>query len=239
MSERLRARGAQFVLPSLAVVGVLLAVAAAQPATPSLPDLAQQLPSGFTHDDHETLQCFTCHENTAGHGALTVTTIEDCRACHHASDAAAPCARCHAAPPETGFAVVRAVSFSVPAGDARRSLAFPHERHNDLDCASCHTQGVALTVAADLDCASCHEDHHMVESDCAACHASAPVSAHPPAEVHVTCSGASCHQDVPFESVPRTRAFCLGCHGEMALHEAPLDCVTCHILPAPRSEGGR
>jgi hypothetical protein len=234
MTERLRARGAPLVLPSLAIVGVLLAVVAARPATPDPPAVAQQVPSGFTHDDHETLQCFTCHENTAGHGALTVTTPEDCRACHHAPATAVPCQRCHTEAPTERFEVSRAVAFSVPAGDPHRSLAFPHDRHATIDCARCHTQGTALAVAADLDCESCHQDHHTTASECASCHAPVHVSAHPPAEVHLTCSGAACHQDVPFESVPRTRAFCLGCHRAMSQHEAPRDCAECHILPAPR-----
>jgi hypothetical protein len=196
--------------------------------------VVQQAVLGFAHRDHEDLQCFTCHENTAGHGALTVTTIEDCRSCHHAPASAVPCVSCHATSPGERYEVTRPVSFSVPAHDAARRLAFPHDRHADLDCASCHTEGTALAVPAELDCASCHEDHHTTASDCASCHAPVHASAHPPAEVHVTCSGAACHQDVPFESVPRTREFCVGCHAEMILHEAPQDCATCHILPAPR-----
>ncbi|MGE0159971.1 MAG: hypothetical protein AB7T31_11230 [Gemmatimonadales bacterium] len=221
-------------VPSLAIAGVVLAAGATSPASPRTAALPQQVPSGFTHGDHETLACFTCHENTGGHGALTVTTIEDCRSCHHAPNRAVPCSGCHEGAPSERFEVTRSVEFSVPSHDPRRSLAFPHDRHADLDCSRCHTQGTALAVPADLDCASCHEDHHTVESDCAACHAPVHVSAHPPAEVHVTCSGGACHQDVPFESVPRTRAFCLGCHRDKTLHEAPTDCATCHILPAPR-----
>jgi hypothetical protein len=227
--------------PGLALIGVVVAVGAGMPEAPTPNERQdvdvtpqQQVPSGFTHGDHETLACYTCHENTGGHGALTVTTIEDCRSCHHAPASTIPCASCHATPPGERFEVTRPVTFSVPAHDAARRLAFPHDRHANIDCTSCHTQGTALAVPVELDCASCHEDHHTIASNCASCHAPVHASAHPPAEVHVTCSGAACHQDVPFESVPRTRAFCLGCHTEMILHEAPQDCATCHILPAPR-----
>jgi hypothetical protein len=226
--------GAPLLSSILVVLGAGLAVGAADTSPRVAIAAVQQVPSGFTHADHEVLQCFTCHENAAGHGALIVTTIEDCRSCHHASETAAPCARCHEESPGERFEMAQPVAFSVPAADARRIMAFPHDRHADLDCAGCHTQGTALSVPDDLDCASCHEDHHETTSDCASCHAPVHASAHPPSEVHVTCSGAACHQDVPFESVPRTRAFCLGCHGDMRLHEAPRDCVECHILPAPR-----
>lgn len=199
-------------------------------------DVAQVAPTGFTHADHTDVACYTCHENSAGHGALTVTTIEDCRGCHHAPERAAPCARCHETAPDGRFDVTRAVTFSVPASDPRRSLGFVHDEHATLECARCHTAGVALAVPADLDCASCHAEHHTVESDCASCHAPVHAAAHPPAEVHVTCSGSACHLEVPFETVPRTRAFCLGCHRDKSQHEAPTDCARCHILPAPRAQ---
>ena len=36
--------------------------------------------------------------------------------------------------------------------------------------------------------------------------------AHPLEKVHVGCTGAGCHQEVPFEGVPRTRNLCVACH---------------------------
>lgn len=227
---------------AFALLGVIVAAAADESgaetttAAGPIPELVQGVPTGFTHADHGEVACYTCHENTAGHGAVTITTLEDCRGCHHAPKTAMPCARCHDVAPEGHFDVVRAVAFSVPASDPRRSLGFVHAEHATLECSGCHTAGTALSVSADLDCASCHTEHHTAASDCASCHAPVPVSAHPPAEVHVTCSGAACHQDVPFETVPRTRAFCLGCHRDKSQHEAPTDCAQCHILPAPRAQ---
>jgi hypothetical protein len=242
MTGNHRARDTPLLAVTLGITGIVLAVGAVTPDStapsdgPSAYVSSQQIPSGFSHGNHEALQCFTCHDNAAGHGAVTVTTIEDCRSCHHAPDRAAPvpCEQCHANPPSERFEVTRSVSFSVPSHDDARRLAFPHDSHGDIGCVTCHTEGSALAVPATLDCASCHDDHHTVDSDCASCHEPVHVSAHPVDEVHVTCSGAACHQDVPFESVPRTRAFCLGCHQEMAFHEAPRDCAECHILPAPR-----
>ncbi|MEQ1854958.1 MAG: hypothetical protein ABL963_00730 [Longimicrobiales bacterium] len=207
---------------------------------PSGDDVQLQVPPGFTHTDHTSLQCFTCHETRDQHGELLVATIDGCRSCHHAASTAAPCARCHE-PTETPvdmFSVVRPVSFSVGAGDSARSLAFPHARHTDLECVRCHTDGPELAVSPALDCAGCHAEHHTTVSDCASCHASAPVSAHPAAEAHVTCSGASCHQRLPFEEVPRTRELCLGCHQTQRMHEAPRVCVECHVLPRPRPQPG-
>jgi hypothetical protein len=202
---------------------------------------ATQVP-GFTHADHDAVQCYTCHENTDGHGRLTVTTITDCRSCHHPAEASAslPCARCHTSTeaPTGSFTAVRPVAFSVGTQDRARALAFPHDRHSNLDCARCHTQGPALSVAADLDCAGCHADHHTALSDCASCHTAAPVEAHPPTEAHVTCSGAACHQNVPFETVPRTREFCLGCHQDQREHEVGRACADCHVLPAPMPQRG-
>ena len=199
-----------------------------------------QVPPDFTHADHGDVQCVTCHTNTDGHGSLAVATIADCRRCHHAAPLSASCTRCHSAAdaPTESFLAPRAVSFSVGTQDPRRTLTFPHERHDDIDCARCHTQGVALAAPADLDCQGCHQDHHTAQSECASCHRAAPVSAHPPSEAHVTCSGAACHLRVPFQTVPRTRDFCLGCHQDMTQHEAPRACAECHALPAPRPQGG-
>jgi hypothetical protein len=199
-----------------------------------------QVPPDFTHADHESVQCFTCHDTGDQHGALLINTIQDCRGCHHTTPLAAACSRCHAAAdaPGDSLRVVRPVSFSMGTRDPARALTFLHEPHRTIECARCHTEGTTLAVAADLDCAGCHEDHHTPLSDCASCHVAAPVSAHPPAEAHVTCSGAACHQRLPFESVPRTRELCLGCHQGMREHEAPRACAECHSLPAPRPQAG-
>lgn len=194
----------------------------------------------FAHEEHETLECGSCHAQGEEHGSSSVRSVDDCRSCHHTRPVSASCDRCHtpADAPSDVYRVTRSVSFSVGSGDPARVMAFPHQVHGAIDCSSCHTEGIALAPPADLDCQSCHDDHHTAESDCASCHRVAPVSAHPPSEGHVTCSGAGCHERVPFEGVPRTRAFCLGCHQDLRDHEPERTCADCHTLPAPRVGGG-
>jgi nitrate/TMAO reductase-like tetraheme cytochrome c subunit len=195
---------------------------------------------GFRHDDHPLVECAACHASTAGHGVVSLTSVQDCRSCHHTQPISSNCARCHDAgdAPDQTFRLMRSVSFSVGTSDARRVMTFPHARHANLDCASCHTQGIEMAVPDDLDCTSCHAEHHTAESDCASCHRVAPVSAHPPTQAHITCSGSGCHADVPFEAVPRTRAFCLGCHQDLRQHEPDRLCAECHTLPAPLPQRG-
>ncbi len=166
--------------------------------------------------------------------------VQDCRSCHHTAPVSRSCERCHQPQdaPADAFTTTGAMVLDVGTNDAARAFTFPHDRHATLGCASCHTEGLALAAPTDLDCQSCHQDHHTPESDCAACHNVAPITAHPPAEAHVTCSGAGCHVSVPFENVPRTRAFCLGCHQDMTEHEQNRPCAACHTLPAPRGPTG-
>lgn len=207
---------------------------AAGPAQVSLQDLE------FSHDEHELVACADCHTTGDTHGSTSVTTIEDCRACHHVEPLSATCERCHtpSESPDETFQRTRPMVLAVGVNDPDRIVTFPHRSHDALDCASCHTEGPALAPPPDLDCASCHAEHHTPESDCASCHVPAPVSAHPPEEAHVTCSGAGCHTDVPFETLPRTRAFCLGCHQDLRDHEPEQTCAECHQLPAPRPPAG-
>jgi len=193
----------------------------------------------FAHTEHTTVECGSCHASTEGHGTASLVTVQDCRACHHTQPVSQSCARCHASGdvPVESYRMVQAMTFSVGTSDPRRTVTFPHERHGEIDCASCHIQGLAMAVPANLDCQGCHAEHHTAQSDCASCHRVAPVEAHPPTQAHVTCSGAGCHTDVPFETVPRTRAFCLGCHQDLREHEPERTCAECHTLPAPLPQG--
>ena len=194
----------------------------------------------FGHADHETVGCATCHVSDTSHGASTLVTVEDCRACHHTPPVVEDCARCHVASeaPTTVHARTLDVHLDLGVDDPGRTVTFPHESHRQLDCASCHTEGQALEPPPDLDCRNCHEDHHTPVSDCASCHRPAPIEAHPPDQAHVTCSGSGCHTDVPFEGLPRTRELCLGCHQDLRDHEPDRTCADCHTLPAPRDPGG-
>jgi len=197
-------------------------------------------PLDFAHGDHEVVSCGSCHTSTEGHGTASVTEVADCRSCHHNEPVSRNCARCHRAEdaPTEVFRMQRAVSYSVGTSAPSRTLLFPHEAHAGTDCARCHVEGLDERVPETLECQSCHEDHHTPESDCASCHRVAPVEAHPPSEAHVTCGGSGCHERVPFETIPRTRAFCLGCHQDLRDHEPGRACADCHTLPAPRPQTG-
>jgi hypothetical protein len=200
---------------------------------PDAPDASAPQTPEFSHALHEIVGCTSCHTSRDAHGATAIRTVDDCRSCHHVEPVADRCARCHAAadaPPGT-YERARAMSFSVGTSDPDRRLPFPHPAHASLDCASCHSEGLARAVPADFDCASCHEDHHTPEAGCASCHRVAPETAHPTELVHVTCSGSGCHTDAPFQTLPRTRAFCVGCHVDLAEHEPGRVCTECHALP--------
>jgi hypothetical protein len=193
----------------------------------------QQESPDFLHSEHRETECAECHQSVETHGQLTVTTVTDCRSCHHAGETVEPdgCAQCHEESGATGDPYSVPQSLSLSTGSApTRDMAFAHGPHEELDCASCHTEGVEKS-AGGVDCASCHEDHHDVATDCASCHVTQADEPHVIETAHVTCSGAGCHQDLPFEGVPRTRTVCLVCHQDMVDHEVGGTCSECHVMP--------
>ena len=197
--------------------------------------------AGFRHGQHRGVECTACHSMERTHGALTVTSLRDCRSCHHTEPVATPCSECHSA------AEVRNLSFQVRRTlDIRlgrlnrptRTLPFDHRPHTQLQCSACHTDGMALSAAA-VNCSSCHLDHHDAERSCIACHAEPREGAHD-AEVHLGCAGSGCHAAAPAPvlAVPRTRDFCLACHQGLTEHRPGRNCEACHSLPSPRRAGG-
>ncbi len=192
---------------------------------------AQQEPD-FLHSEHPSVECASCHQSVERHGEITVTTVTDCRSCHHAEDRveSETCAECHQESGSGGdpYALTRTMDFSTGL-TVQRSLPFDHEAHPDLDCASCHTDGLALSASA-VDCASCHEDHHEPAADCMSCHLPTGGDAHVVETAHLTCSGSGCHTDLPFEGLPRTNTVCLSCHQDMVDHRPEGECAECHAL---------
>lgn len=190
----------------------------------------------FLHSEHPSVDCTDCHETTEAHGTVTVTTISDCRSCHHEGEQVSGadvdgCATCHV---ESGsladpYPVSQTLSFSTGTV-VERSLPFDHGPHAEEDCATCHTEGLELSVG-DVECASCHVEHHELQVDCMSCHIEAPEGSHTIESAHVTCSGAGCHEAVPFEGVPRTNPVCLGCHQDLVDHRPGGECAECHALP--------
>lgn len=190
----------------------------------------------FLHADHRADDCASCHVSEESHGRVSVTSLSDCRSCHHEAPVANDCTACHRATdfPEAPYQRLHVMAFDVTEPVARR-LPFDHARHEATACATCHREPLTRSAAA-ASCSSCHTEHHQPESDCMSCHVEAPPEAHP-AEVHVGCSGTGCHEESSFDQVPRTRAFCLACHQEFTDHKADAKegCADCHTLPPPRA----
>ena len=215
---------------------VRLALATHAPAPTPTP--AAQDTVAFWHGQHEGVECTACHSTEESHGALTVTGIRDCRACHHAGEPAADCGRCHEAREVRSLRsqVRRTMDIRLGSLDRpTRMLSFRHGAHQELECQMCHSSGLSLT-AAEVDCAACHEDHHGPDNECMACHPAPAADAHN-LDVHLGCGGAGCHETAPdlIKRVPRTRDFCNVCHQDMTDHRPGRNCADCHTLPSPRS----
>lgn len=194
-------------------------------------------PLEFWHARHRDVECAACHSSEQAHGALTVTSVRDCRSCHHTAPVAATCTTCHS-PAELRqprYRVPQTVRLSV-APPKTRELPFSHRRHEAIACATCHTE--PLTLRATAQCSGCHEEHHRPGTECLGCHTQPPATAHT-VEAHLGCSGAGCHDPVPagVRNVPRTRSFCLACHQDLVQHEPGGNCADCHRLPRPRPQG--
>jgi nitrate/TMAO reductase-like tetraheme cytochrome c subunit len=215
------------------VTALGIGMPAVQPVVGVKPD------SVFRHAQHRDVDCMSCHAMEPSHGAVTVTSTMDCRQCHHTAPESQSCASCHQDSGVEGqtFFHTASLTLSVTDGEEVRDLPFEHAPHADLDCAECHTDGLMLGATA-LDCSSCHEEHHAQGVSCMDCHTPTRQDKHE-VEAHVGCGGAGCHEDVPFEGVPRDRNFCLVCHQNEVDHrpEEPR-CVECHALPAPGSVAG-
>jgi hypothetical protein len=204
-----------------------------QQATP------QQAPR-FIHAQHRAVSCTNCHDAARSHGGLKITSIADCRSCHHTGGLGTDCTRCHTSTEARGDPHVaqRTLDFSV-TGPVRRDLPFQHEDHTSESCSTCHTQGLQLSAAA-VNCNTCHEQHHALDNDCTSCHTEPPPGAHPVAQAHETCSGSGCHTAPPFQTLPvSTREICLVCHQQQKDHRPGQICAECHAINEPAGAGGR
>jgi hypothetical protein len=194
----------------------------------------------FWHSQHRGVECTECHSTRDRHGGVTVTSLRDCRSCHHTAPVATPCVGCHdqGAVRRLQTTVSRVMDIRVGSlNRPRRTLPFDHAHHLRYDCQQCHTQGLALS-AAGLDCAQCHQEHHQAEISCMSCHPSPADGAHD-LNAHLTCTGAGCHTApaATVQAIPRTRNFCLSCHQDLVEHRPGRNCVSCHALPAGTRAG--
>jgi hypothetical protein len=208
--------------------------------TPAPAQEFQQAPSRpliFAHRPHRGVACTECHSTAVTHGAVTVTSVRQCRECHHTSPVADQCSRCHqpAQLRTERYPIRQTVQLSVVPQPRTRELPFSHAVHEREACGSCHRQ--PLTMAVTVSCNSCHEQHHRPTTQCMSCHVRPPGDAHT-VNAHLGCTGAGCHDPVPAQvrNVPRTRPFCLSCHQDLVQHEPGGNCADCHRLPAPRPQ---
>jgi hypothetical protein len=197
--------------------------------------------SAFNHSDHVAVDCARCHGTQQEHGTLTVTSLEDCRRCHHRAPLSRDCTRCHA--PESVAQVTLDVtrSLNIQIGSLDRPLRvvkFRHSLHVALGCNECHTQGSDLRAAVGADCSGCHLRHHEPTADCSLCHQPPAEGAHA-LQAHMGCTGAGCHDPAPegIRSAPRTRQLCLACHADQKRHRSGKNCADCHRLPEPTGVG--
>ena len=186
----------------------------------------------FDHARHADLDCARCHETRITHSSLSLTNDIACMECHHSSESGKECSVCHAGrPPDSN----QLQSLTIAGQKQSRSLAFSHERHQSLDCDTCHASGVYQK--AETDCAGCHQDHHRTESDCASCHHAPPDGVHG-LEIHTAgCQGSGCHAEELFTTLHYERTVCLSCHVDQTGHKPGQDCVSCHKISPEQTNG--
>ena len=223
----------------------------ARPAPPV--PVARYAGPPFSHRIHRELGCTSCHTSERAHGELTVRAARDCQLCHHSAERSIACEGCHdrqqlarAIPSE---AVMR---LSVAESPRRRTLAFRHPQHRELECAACHTAAPSLAVTR--GCTSCHAQHHGGERSCLACHAAGRTASAPRAggaagggagagtggdsvsvvqaahgrASHQGCSGRGCHAGETVATFAATRNVCLSCHQTLVDHRRGRECADCH-----------
>jgi hypothetical protein len=187
----------------------------------------------FPHDRHSKLACLTCHV-LRDDERLTFEAPRGCQICHHQRSARADCGACHQ-PGELEPTLPTQVAVEVPDHDRRRrTVQFPHAKHDTLSCASCHVSPVTLAPPDSvLTCAGCHEQHHDQSRDCAACHRTAAITeAHKrPVEAHGACD--ACHTEATVDRLVPTRSFCLACHQPAQDHYPAKECSACHFQRSP------
>ena len=194
----------------------------------------------FSHAPHARLECASCHDDSAGHGALRLRSASDCASCHHRSAASSSCASCHSAADLRGRTVAVRQSFRIAdRAPVNRALAFEHRRHIGLQCTACHANPASASgTAPAVDCASCHAAHHTETARCLGCH-ERPAKAVHDVKVHRGCGGAGCHNDpsLAFASRSVPKSLCIVCHETTPKHKAGAGrrCTDCHDVGKSRA----
>jgi nitrate/TMAO reductase-like tetraheme cytochrome c subunit len=216
-----------------AVVATLASASTDQPWTIAShqdpPGRTRDLPR-FSHGDHRSQTCSSCHSSRVRHGELLVRSARDCQRCHHAGPSREQCAACHrTVGRRPGAAPERSLALIAGNKSVTRRIRFDHDRHAQVACTRCHAD--ALTRAPAVDCASCHAPHHRPEAACTTCHAGAnALAAHTRAD-HPNCATAACHGQRG-ANLPASREACLVCHASQANHQPGKLCDQCHRVVA-------
>jgi hypothetical protein len=201
------------------------------------PGAAAEVPASrsdtFPHARHRRLACLTCHD-LRSQERLTFEPPRGCQICHHQRPSQANCRACHQS---TELAAPRPVQLAVtvPRHDPRRrTVEFPHAKHDTLACAGCHVTPVSLEPADSAKtCTGCHAQHHANSRDCATCHRTAAITVphRLPVQAHTRCD--ACHTPATIARLVPTRSFCLACHQPQQDHYGPKECSTCHFQRTP------
>jgi hypothetical protein len=183
----------------------------------------------FSHGDHRTQSCASCHSSRIRHGALRIRSETDCQRCHHTGPGRDQCASCHAAADlaQPLSRLPRTFRLQVSGRQVTRSIPFPHERHAAVpSCLVCHSN--AATRAPDgADCTLCHTAHHRSDANCRTCHGAANPRAVHTAAAHPNCAVSQCHGSrAPV--ITGARQACLLCHPDREAHMPGLACSQCH-----------
>ena len=198
-----------------------------------------QLPRGpgtpavrFSHGDHRSESCQSCHSSRVRHGELMVRSAADCARCHHVGAGREQCATCHrgATFPAAPLQTTQTYTLAAKNATVTRRLPFDHQRHQTVACVRCHSNPVSRAPDG-AACAACHANHHRPDANCVACHAGAnPIAVHKPSD-HPNCASASCH-GAKAANLPATREMCLMCHTSQTNHAPGKVCENCHAVTA-------
>ncbi|MFZ5624728.1 MAG: hypothetical protein ACOY71_09915 [Gemmatimonadota bacterium] len=207
------------------------------PGEPPVPAAVVPPPAdSFSHSQHKSLTCLTCHTVTSGKGSLVFERPRGCQICHHQNRARSDCAQCHRAEDYGATRQVR-MSVQMPKREPRqRAVPFDHGKHAraNVKCVDCHTTPVTMEPAGEpAECRTCHDQHHSAERSCATCHAgTAEAEGAHERTAHVACD--ACHTPARIRQLTPNRQFCLTCHASQDVdHYAPESCTVCHLQATP------
>jgi Ni/Fe-hydrogenase subunit HybB-like protein/Fe-S-cluster-containing dehydrogenase component len=183
-----------------------------------------------------------CHTGvetlTPFHRGLRQGTLQNCIGCHPAHDVRIPggganCSTCHQT---GGIMPARELKLQRQLGrPVTVNVEFRHVRHEQLDCASCHSTAQrhgATTVRRLQECRSCHH-REPVANNCVSCHTKDELR-----DVRSTVQRTFDMQigslnrptrTLPFEHAAHLTADCRTCHtGGLAMTPTQTGCSTCH-----------